>query len=94
MSGLVAATESTTLEARIRAGLRSDFAVRFARSRNATVGAGIVGAFLVVAIFARDYPVTLAIVVLFTLFYAGINLVVDLLYGLVDPRIRLGRAAS
>jgi ABC-type dipeptide/oligopeptide/nickel transport system permease component len=37
--------------------------------------------------------VTLAIVVLFTLFYAGINLVVDLLYGWVDPRIRLGRPA-
>jgi ABC-type dipeptide/oligopeptide/nickel transport system permease component len=42
------------------------------------------------SIFARDYPVTMAIVLLFTLFYAGINLLVDLLYGLIDPRIRLG----
>jgi ABC-type dipeptide/oligopeptide/nickel transport system permease component len=49
------------------------------------------GSLAIQAIFARDYPVTLAIVVLFTLFYAGINLVVDLLYGWVDPRIRLGR---
>jgi ABC-type dipeptide/oligopeptide/nickel transport system permease component len=32
----------------------------------------------------------MAIVLLFTLFYAGINLLVDLLYGLIDPRIRLG----
>jgi len=42
------------------------------------------------SIFARDYPVTMAIVLLFTLFYASINLLIDLLYGLIDPRIRLG----
>ena len=41
------------------------------------------------AIFARDYPVTIAVLLLFTFFYAGINLVVDLLYGVIDPRIRL-----
>lgn len=52
------------------------------------------GSLAIQAIFARDYPVTLAIVVLFTLFYAGINLVVDLLYRLIDPRIRLEGAAS
>jgi ABC-type dipeptide/oligopeptide/nickel transport system permease component len=49
------------------------------------------GSLAIQAIFARDYPVTLAIVVLFTVFYAGINLAVDLVYGWVDPRIRLGR---
>jgi ABC-type dipeptide/oligopeptide/nickel transport system permease component len=42
------------------------------------------------SIFARDYPVTMTIVLLFTFFYAGINLLVDLLYGFIDPRIRLG----
>ena len=42
------------------------------------------------AIFARDYPVTVAVILLFTLFYAGINLIVDLLYGWLDPRIRVG----
>jgi ABC-type dipeptide/oligopeptide/nickel transport systems, permease components len=31
-------------------------------------------------------------VLLFTLFYSLINLVVDLLYGIVDPRIRLAGA--
>ncbi|MBI3505687.1 MAG: ABC transporter permease [Proteobacteria bacterium] len=41
------------------------------------------------SIFARDYPVTMAIVMLFTFFYAAINFAVDILYGLVDPRIRL-----
>jgi ABC-type dipeptide/oligopeptide/nickel transport system permease component len=44
------------------------------------------------AIFARDYPVTMAVVLLFTGFYAFINLLVDILYGLVDPRIRLSEA--
>lgn len=49
------------------------------------------GSMAIQAIFARDYPVTMTIVLLFTFFYAGINLLVDLLYGLVDPRIRLGK---
>jgi ABC-type dipeptide/oligopeptide/nickel transport system permease component len=40
------------------------------------------------SIFARDYPVAMAVVLLFVLFYAGINLLVDLVYALVDPRIR------
>jgi ABC-type dipeptide/oligopeptide/nickel transport system permease component len=48
------------------------------------------GRLAIQSIFARDYPVTMAIVLLFTIFYAGINLVVDLLYGVIDPRIRLG----
>jgi ABC-type dipeptide/oligopeptide/nickel transport system permease component len=41
------------------------------------------------SILSRDYPVTMAIVLLFTAFYSIINLAVDLLYGVVDPRIRL-----
>jgi ABC-type dipeptide/oligopeptide/nickel transport system permease component len=43
------------------------------------------------AIFARDYPVTIAVILLFSFFYAAINLAVDLAYGLVDPRIRLAQ---
>ena len=41
------------------------------------------------SIFGRDYPVITAIVLLFTVFYALINLGVDLLYAAADPRIRL-----
>ncbi len=48
------------------------------------------GRLAIEAIFARDYPVTMAIVMLFTVFYSLINLAVDLLYGLIDPRIRFG----
>ncbi|SFZ84563.1 peptide/nickel transport system permease protein [Devosia enhydra] len=47
------------------------------------------GRIAVTSIAARDYPVTMGIVLLFTLFYGTINLLVDIAYVLVDPRIRL-----
>ncbi|MGE0005187.1 MAG: ABC transporter permease [Parvibaculaceae bacterium] len=40
------------------------------------------------SIFARDYPVAMAVVLLFTAFFALINLAVDILYAVIDPRIR------
>lgn len=40
------------------------------------------------SIFARDYPVAMAVVLLFVLFFAGINLVADLICALVDPRLQ------
>ena len=46
------------------------------------------GSLAIQSIFARDYPVVMAIVLLYTVFYSGINLIVDLTYGLIDPRIR------
>jgi ABC-type dipeptide/oligopeptide/nickel transport system permease component len=45
------------------------------------------------SVFARDYPVAMAVVILFVLFYALTNLLVDLFYALIDPRIRAGMAA-
>lgn len=42
------------------------------------------------SVFARDYPVAMAVVLLFVLFYACINLIVDVIYAFVDPRIRDG----
>ena len=41
------------------------------------------------SILSRDYPVTMSVVLLFTAFFTLVNLAVDLLYGFVDPRIRL-----
>jgi len=46
------------------------------------------------SIFARDYPVAMAVVLLFVLFYACINLIVDVIYAFVDPRIRDGLGAK
>jgi peptide/nickel transport system permease protein len=48
-----------------------------------------IGSLLVNAIKRRDYPVIQGVVMFATLAYLTVNLVVDLLYGLVDPRIRL-----
>ena len=45
------------------------------------------GRMAIQSIFARDYPVAMAIILLFTLFYALINLAVDLLYHAIDPRL-------
>ena len=42
------------------------------------------------SVFARDYPVVMAVVILFVVFFAVINLIVDILYAVIDPRIRAG----
>ncbi len=46
------------------------------------------GRLTVDAVLARDYPVIQAVILLFSLVYVAINLVVDILYTLLDPRIR------
>lgn len=47
-----------------------------------------IGRYLVDAIFHRDYPVVQAIVVIMAIVYVVLNLAVDLMYGVLDPRIR------
>ena len=47
-----------------------------------------VGRFLIDAISHRDYPVVQTIIVLMGVLFVSLNLVVDLLYGILDPRIR------
>jgi peptide/nickel transport system permease protein len=42
------------------------------------------------SVFTRDYPVIQAVVVLVTAAYILINLAVDILYSVVNPRIRVG----
>jgi ABC-type dipeptide/oligopeptide/nickel transport system permease component len=46
------------------------------------------GRMAIESVFARDYPVAMAIVMLFTAFFVTINLAVDVAYAIVDPRIR------
>ena len=48
-----------------------------------------IGTLLINAIEARDYPLVQGCILFITLSYVLINLVTDLLYGWVDPRIRL-----
>ena len=47
-----------------------------------------VGRYILNAITARDYPVVQATVIVVALFVALISLVVDLVYAMLDPRIR------
>jgi len=49
-----------------------------------------IGRLLVTAIFAQDYPVVQGTVLLIAVAYVGINFLVDLCYGLLDPRVRAG----
>lgn len=46
------------------------------------------GRFFVQSMTGRDYPMIMAVVLTYGAFLAAMNLVVDLLYGALDPRIR------
>jgi ABC-type dipeptide/oligopeptide/nickel transport system permease component len=47
-----------------------------------------IGRLLVQSINTRDYPLVQGLVIVFALIYAGMNLLVDLSYPIIDPRIR------
>jgi peptide/nickel transport system permease protein len=51
------------------------------------------GKLIVDAVFTRDYPLIQGVVLVTATAYIGINLLVDLLYSAIDPRIRVGGAA-
>ncbi len=46
------------------------------------------GRFFVQSMTGRDYPMIMAVVLIYGAFLALMNLFVDLAYGLIDPRIR------
>jgi ABC-type dipeptide/oligopeptide/nickel transport system permease component len=48
-----------------------------------------VGLLSIEALFARDYPIIMAIVLIGTTLFVLANLMVDLVYPILDPRIRL-----
>jgi peptide/nickel transport system permease protein len=48
-----------------------------------------IGRFLAQAIFARDFPVLQGFILFIAVAYALINLLVDLSYSLIDPRVRV-----
>jgi len=49
-----------------------------------------IGRFTMEAIIKRDYPVIMGCVIAGTLIFVTINMVVDILYHSLDPRVRLG----
>jgi ABC-type dipeptide/oligopeptide/nickel transport system permease component len=48
-----------------------------------------IGSFLVNSIFARDYPVVQGFTLIIALIFVFVNLIVDISYAYLDPRIRL-----
>ncbi|SFS07118.1 peptide/nickel transport system permease protein [Agrococcus baldri] len=48
-----------------------------------------IGSFLANAIFARDFPVLQGFVLFIAVAYALINLLVDISYSIIDPRVRI-----
>lgn len=49
------------------------------------------GQLLIAAITARDYPLIIGTVLTYTIIFVVINFVIDILYAVIDPRIRYGR---
>jgi peptide/nickel transport system permease protein len=47
------------------------------------------GWYLVNAVFAADYPAIQGTTIIMAIIYSTANLIVDLLYGVIDPRVRL-----
>jgi peptide/nickel transport system permease protein len=48
-----------------------------------------IGQYLFDAIGQRDYPVLQGFILFIALIYALINLLVDVAYGVIDPRVRV-----
>jgi len=49
------------------------------------------GTLAVTAVTARDYAVVQGVLMLLVTAFVGINLIVDILYGVLDPTVRLGK---
>jgi peptide/nickel transport system permease protein len=73
------------------AGLQFGFLLVGAVLVEYTFGLGGLGSLLVDSVQRRDYPVVQGTTVFIAGAFIVINLVVDILYGFVDPRVRYGR---
>ncbi|HEX5503163.1 MAG TPA: ABC transporter permease [Thermomicrobiales bacterium] len=54
----------------------------------AVYGVPGIGRYFVTSISGRDYPVIIGTILIYATLVAVMNLIVDILYGLIDPRIR------
>lgn len=53
-----------------------------------------IGQLIINSVERRDYEVIQGVVLFITVAYVFINLIVDVLYGIIDPRVRLGKGRS
>ncbi len=68
-------------------GLELAFLLEGAVMVEAIFGRPGLGTFLVTAIEARDFPQIQAVVILTALLFVAVNLIIDVIYRLIDPRI-------
>jgi peptide/nickel transport system permease protein len=47
------------------------------------------GSYLTTAILNIDFPVVVSVTLVVTIFYVAVNLILDLLQAVIDPRVRL-----
>jgi len=47
-----------------------------------------IGSLLIIGVNARDYPLVTGLVLMYTIGFVTINLIIDALYAIIDPRIR------
>jgi peptide/nickel transport system permease protein len=72
-------------------GLTAGYLISGAVLVEYTFGLNGLGALLVQSVQNKDFAVVQAVTLIFTSVFIAINLAVDLLYGVVDPRVRLER---
>jgi peptide/nickel transport system permease protein len=53
-----------------------------------------IGSLLITSVNSRDFPVVQAVALILVASFALVNLAVDLMYSLLDPRVRLGKAGA
>ncbi|RJN32385.1 ABC transporter permease [Nesterenkonia natronophila] len=78
---------TTVIGTHLAALLASAFVIEYAFTLDG------IGALLVDAVHRQDFAVVQAIALILVVAFGLINLAVDLLYAVIDPRIRLGKAA-
>jgi peptide/nickel transport system permease protein len=49
-----------------------------------------IGSYMINAAKSRDVPIVMGVIIFVAIFVALVNLVVDLIYAFVDPRVKLG----
>ncbi|HET7093163.1 MAG TPA: ABC transporter permease [Thermomicrobiales bacterium] len=75
------------------AGLQFGFLIVGAVLVEQVFGLGGLGSLLIQAVQVRDYPVVQGATIFIAAIFIVINLVVDVLYGVIDPRVRYGGRA-
>jgi len=70
------------------AGLQFGFLIVGAILVERAFALGGIGSLLIDAVLKRDYPIVQGVTIFIAFVFIVINLLVDILYGIVDPRVR------